>query len=309
MAHGFERFFGFLSGYIDYYRHTDAQGKPDLFDNDTPVTIDGYMTDVTTERSIAFIEDAARAGRPFFVDVAYGAPHWPFQVPDRPSVAADNARFFHPHEAGAGTRGDYAAMIERVDRGVGQIVAAIERLGLQRNTLIIFTNDNGGEWLSRNEPFFHYKWTTWEGGIRVPAIVRWTGRIPAGQVSPQVGITMDLTATILAATETPVPETARLDGINLLPMLERQRPSLERTLFWRTNASGHLQKAVRRGDWKLLIDGDTRYGAEMIFNLRTDPGERRNLSRERQDLAKQLRPLLDAWEKEVDAEARAVTPR
>lgn len=303
MAHGFDRFFGFKSGYIDYYQHTDAQGKPDLFENERPAVEDGYMTDMISRRSVAAIEDAVRAGRSFFVEVAYSAPHWPFQVPDRPTVAPENGRLLQPHEAGASTRADYVAMVERVDRGVGEIVAAVERLGIGRQTLVIFTNDNGGEWLSRNDPLFHHKWTVWEGGIRVPAIMRWTGRIPAGQVSGQVGITMDLTASILAATNTPVPAAARLEGINLLPVVERRAPAVERTLFWRTNGAGHVQKAVRSGDWKYVVDGNTQYAAEMVFNLRTDVGERRNLVRERQDVVKRLRTLLDGWEKDVDTDA------
>ncbi len=89
-------------------------------------------------------------------------------------------------------------MLERADQGIGEILQAIDVAGIANNTLVIFTNDNGGEWLTRNAPLFHRKWTVWEGGIRVPAIMRWPGRIPAGQVTPQVGITMDFTATILA---------------------------------------------------------------------------------------------------------------
>jgi arylsulfatase A len=169
-----------------------------------------------------------------------------------------------------GTRADYVRMLERVDDGVGKILATIERLGLRRNTIVIFTNDNGGEWLSRNDPLFQHKGTVWEGGIRVPAIVRWPGRIPAGTVSRQVGITMDLTASILAATRVPVPADARLEGIDLLPILERRAPVAERTLFWRISGA-RSQRAVRSGDWKLLFDGQRA----MLFDLRTDIGERR----------------------------------
>ena len=168
-------------------------------------------TDLFTERSVKFIEE--NAGEPFFLEVAYNAAHWPFQVPDHPSVAPDNARFVQPQDDPTSTRQDYVAILERADQGVGQILAALDRRGLTRNTLVIFTNDNGGEWLSRNAPLFHRKESVWEGGIRVPAIIRWPGQIPAGQTSSQVGIVMDLTATILAATGSPVPAEARLDGI------------------------------------------------------------------------------------------------
>ena len=165
-------------------------------------------------------------------------------------------------------------MLERADDGVGQITAAIDTLGLARTTLVIFTNDNGGEWLSRNAPLFHRKDTVWEGGIRVPAIFRWPGLLPAGKTSPQVGITMDLSASILAATRTPVPADARLEGINLLPYLAGRAPPRERTLFWRVTSDTRVQTAVRKGDWKLLIDGDDL----LLFHLATDIGERVDLA-------------------------------
>src|SRR5690606_37853786 len=128
----------------------------------------------------------------------YNAAHWPYQPPGRPSVAPDHARHLQPHDEPTGTREDYVAMLERADRGIGRILDAIERAGLRERTLVVFTNDNGGEWLSRNAPLFNRKWTVWEGGIRVPAIVRWPGVVPEGAVTGQVGITMDFTATFLA---------------------------------------------------------------------------------------------------------------
>jgi len=296
-AHGFDYFFGFKSGYIDYYVHSDGAGRPDLFENAAAVEVPGYMTDLITERSVAFI--GRNSSRPFFLEVAFNAGHWPYQPPDRPSRARDNARHLMPFDDSTSTRADYVAMIERADRGIGQILDTLSRLGLTRNTLVIFTNDNGGEWLSRNAPLFHRKWTLWEGGIRVPTIVRWPGRIPAGRVTSQVGITMDLSASILAATGTTVPAEARLEGIDLLPILAGRQPEVERTLFWRTKAGGFNQRAVRSGDWKLLLDGT----AAMVFNVRKDLGEQRDQAAERSDVAARLRALLVAWEKDVDAEA------
>jgi arylsulfatase A-like enzyme len=304
-AHGFDYFFGFKSGFIDYYQHTaggDSPLKADLFENDHPVEVPGYMTDLITERSVQFIEQNAR--QPFFLDVAYNAAHWPYQPPDHPSVARDNARHLGPFDNPTSTRTDYVAMLERADQGVGRILGTLDRLGLRQNTIVIFTNDNGGEWLSRNTPLFHHKGTVWEGGIRVPAIVRWPGRISPGGVSGQVGITMDLTASILAATGTPIPPEARLDGINLFPVLEGRVPEIERTLFWRI-AGARPQQAVRMGDWKLLYDG----GRAMLFNVRTDLGERNDLMGERSDVARRLAPLVAAWQKDVDGEAKTVTQR
>ncbi|OFW15795.1 MAG: hypothetical protein A3H29_15135 [Acidobacteria bacterium RIFCSPLOWO2_02_FULL_67_21] len=304
-AHGFDYFFGFKSGFVDYYQHTadgDSPLKADLFENDRPVEVPGYMTDLITERSIRVIERNAR--QPFFIDVAYNAAHWPYQRPEQPSTARDNARHLGPFDNPTSTRADYVAMLERADRGVGQILEALDRLGLRQHTIVIFTNDNGGEWLSRNDPLFHHKGSVWEGGIRVPAIVRWPGRIPAGGVSGQVGITMDLAASILAATGTPIPGDARLEGIDLFPVLEGRVPEIDRTLFWRVTGA-QPQRAVRAGDWELLYDG----GRAMLFNVRTDLGERHDLMRERSNMARRLAPLLAAWQRDVDAEATPATPR
>jgi arylsulfatase A-like enzyme len=297
-AHGYDYFFGLKSGFIDYYTHTTGDGTPDLWENETPIRRDGYMTDLITETAISFIEK--NAARPFLVNVSYNAPHWPYQVPDAPSRARDNARHLQPFDDQTGTRADYVAMVERLDEGVGRILGTLDRLELAGNTIVIFTNDNGGEWLADNSPLFHRKLTVWEGGIRVPAIIRWPGRIPAGRVSGQVGITMDLTASILAATGTAVPSDTGLEGINLFPILEGKAPEVERTLFWRTNAYGQTQRAVRSGDWKLVVDGV----ATMLFDVRADVEERNDLANRRQDVANRLRPLLAAWERDVDAEAK-----
>jgi arylsulfatase A-like enzyme len=224
-------------------------------------------------------------------------------------VAVDRGRHLGPFDADTNTRADYVAMLERADQGVGRVLAALDRAGLRQNTIVIFTNDNGGEWLSRNAPLFHHKGTVWEGGIRVPAIVRWPARLPAGRVSGQVGITMDLTASILAATGARVPAEARLEGIDLFPALAGTAAPVERTLFWRVNAgqaaAAASQVAVRSGDWKLLMDG----GRGFLFDLRADIGERVNLIGERSDVARRLRPLIAAWQSDVDAEAKRTESR
>jgi arylsulfatase A-like enzyme len=299
-AHGFDYFFGFKSAFVDYYQHTAGGGAPlvaDLFENERAVDVPGYMTDLITDRSVRVIEENAK--RPFFLDVSYNAVHWPYQRPDSPSVARDNARHIGPFDEPTHTRDDYRAMLERVDYGVGRILAALDNAGLRQNTLVIFTNDNGGEWLSRNTPLFQHKGTVWEGGIRVPAILRWPARLPSGRVSDQVGITMDLTASILAATGTPVPGDARHEGIDLLPVLAGAAAAVERTLFWRVPPP-RPQQAVRSGDWKLVLDG----GRAMLFNLRRDISERDNLIAEHTDIARRLRAVLTAWTGDVDNDAK-----
>ena len=299
-AHGFDEFYGFLSGAHSYYTsHADVlrsgNGAADLFENGTPVEATGYLTDEITSRAVGFI--TRHAGSPFFLEVAYNATHWPFDPPDLSptDVARRAARSLRqmPDDSVPATRQDYVRMLERADRGVGEILAALERRGLARNTLVIFTNDNGGEWLSRNAPFFHRKGTLWEGGIRVPLILRWPGVLPAGKVSAQPAITMDLTASVLAATGARIPEGYRPDGIDILPGLRGATPVRERQLFWRR--PDRRQLAVRSGQWKLLVDGNHL----MLFDLGTDPGERSDLAASRPDLVTQLKRLLDAWEADV----------
>jgi arylsulfatase A-like enzyme len=287
LAHGFDEFFGLLSGNIDHYSHKEINGEPDLYEGTEPVEREGYATDLITARAVASIERHAR--EPFFLYVAYNAVHWPFQPPGRPDDVRDRASWF------AGTRGDYARMVERIDDGVGQILSALERHGLAGETLVIVTDDNGGERLSRTEPLFHHKGTLWEGGIRVPCLLRWPGRLPAGSVSAQVGMTMDLTATVLAATATSPPEGRKLDGLDLLPVLRGEAPPVERTLFWRIDREDRHQKAVRKGRWKSIKDG----GIEMLFDLEDDVGERRDLGYQHPEILAELRAELARWEAEL----------
>ena len=299
-AHGFDYFFGLKSGLIDYYQHTDGTG-PARSVGERSARACHRLLDGSVHRTIGQVHRAERRAT-VLPRGGLQRGHWPFQVPDHPSVAPNNARFVQPQDDPTNTRRDYIAILERVDRGVGEILAALERGGLTGNTLVIYTQDNGGEWLSRNAPLFHRKNTLWEGGIRVPAIFKWPGRISAGSTSSQVGIVMDLAATILAATNSPVPAEARLEGINLLPLLRQGASPTERTLFFRVTQPARRQRAVRQGDWKLLLDG----GASMLFNLANDVGERTDLASQRSDMVRKLFPLIGKWEEDVDAEAKAL---
>jgi arylsulfatase A-like enzyme len=289
-AHGFAVFYGFLTGAIDFYSHTQRDGTPGLFHNLEAVKHDGYLTDELTRRAIAFVE-AHRPG-PFFLHLSYNAPHWPFQPPGLPP----EKRSRKPWETD-GTRHDYRLMLERADAGVAELLRALDRLGVAGHTLVAFTSDNGGEWLSRNAPFFHRKYTVWEGGIRVPTLLRWPGVVAAGSTSGQVGITMDLTATFLAAAGVERPAGYQPDGVDLAPALSGARPEIERTLFWRATPP-FVQKAVRSGKWKYVRDQDQ----DLLFDLSRDKGEREDLARSEPAVLRELRAQLARWEKDVDAE-------
>ena len=301
-AHGFDHFFGLMGSHVDYWHHNRGPGAEDLWEDETKISRTGqYLTTLITERSIRFIEQSAAAGRPFFLDVAYNAPHWPDNRPERPSPAPGSGAHVTASSEMPPTRADYASMLEAVDDGVGGILQTIARLELTSNTIVIFTNDNGGEWLSNGGPLFNRKWTVWEGGIRVPAIVKRPGRIRAGSVSDQAAITFDWSASILAAAGVVAP--AGYEGIDLFPILEGRAPKRERTLFWRSApGSNRTQSAVRQGDWKLVVDANHL----LLFNLHEDIGERRDRTAERPDLVRRLRPLLAEWSRSVDADAKAV---
>jgi arylsulfatase A-like enzyme len=290
-AHGFGEFFGLLSGNVDMYSHKYRSGEPDLWENERPIEQAGYLTELLTDRAVGFIERSA--ADPFFLYVAFNAVHWPFQAPGRADDVRTEATWFD------GTRADYARMLEGMDAGVGRILAALDRLQLAQDTLVIFTNDNGGERLSRNAPFFHHKATLWEGGIRVPCLLRWPRRIAAGAVSSQAASTFDLTATVLAATGTPPPGKRPPDGLDLLPLIDGRATSVDRPLFWRIDRPDRRQRAVRLGRWKYLRDG----AIDMLFDLEGDPGERDDRSYHEPARLAELRARVRRWEQDVDASA------
>jgi arylsulfatase A-like enzyme len=289
-AHGFDEFFGILGGNVDHYAHRNINGTPDLYENTELVNRPGYMTDLLNDRSVKYLDGYGQSGAkdPFFLYVAYNAVHWPFQPPDRPDARTRENWM-------AGTRADYVRMVERIDDGVGAVLGVLDKHKLADNTLVILTNDNGGERFSRNEPAFHHKATVWEGGIRVPTLMRWPGHVPAGKVSQQTMITMDLTATIVAAAGAAPAADRPLEGIDLVPIVSGQKPETERTLFWRIDRDDRKQKAVRRGRYKYVRDGSI----EMLFDLDTDVSERHDIAPEQPKVLAELRQSVAAWEKDL----------
>jgi arylsulfatase A-like enzyme len=291
-VHGFETFMGLLSGNIDHYSKKEINGEQDWYEDTSPKEAKGYSTDLITARAVNFINRHSRER--FFLYLPFNAVHWPFQAPDRPGDIRTRLTWFD------GTRKDYAAMLERIDQGVGQVLSALDRHKIADETLVVFTNDNGGERLSDNGPLFHHKATLWEGGIRVPCILRWKDRVPAGKVRAQAGISMDLTATILAACGVKPPTGRKLDGIDLLPHLLRDRP-IERTFFWRITRPDRNQRAVRQGPWKYVRDS----GYELLFDLSDDAGERKTLRYHKPEKVAELRKQLAEWEDEMAKEKPA----
>lgn len=286
VRNGFDYFFGFHSGAVDYISYKGRRGQYDLYENEVPVYPKGYLTDLITEKAVAFIERSHE--KSFFLSINYNAPHWPWQKPgDAPYPDGTD----YPQGGSADT---YRQMMESLDNAVGQIMKSLDALGLTKNTIVIFTNDNGGERYSKNGGLSKGKATVWEGGIKVPAFVRWRGRIKPGSSTDQVIITMDWTATLLSLAGTKAPSDFPLDGIDLIPIMTGQGKIVPRDLYWRLTQRTN-QKAVRSGEWKYLVDSSVEY----LFNVVKDPFEKNNLKDTHPDVFKSLKEKYAEWEKSV----------
>lgn len=278
MAHGFDDFLGFHDWNIDYYSHKTREGAPALFHNEKLVERDGYTSDLFTEAALAFIE--RRAGQPFFLTLAFNAMLPPYSPPGLENEPATFDRWRNH------SRADYVAAVEHLDVCVGRILDRLDALGLTEDALVCLTYDHGGGELATKGPFFHGFATLWEGGIRVPMILRWPAAIAPGEASDPSSL-MDLTPTLLAAAGLPAPSA--LDGLDLLSP-EAAKP---RTLHWRIDLPGEgqswrprSQRALRRGKWKYLWDN-----YEFLYDIEADPGERQDLGYRFPEILAELRGL------------------
>jgi len=281
--HGFDEFFGINGSSADYFTHKNNAGRFDLYENLEPSKDEGYLTDLFTDRAIHFI--TRKRSSPFFLSLQYNAPHWPWDGPADKALDHD-----HRPMTDGGSLSTYAEMVKSMDTGIGRVLKALASAGLERNTLVIFTSDNGGERYSFNWPFSFQKFNLWEGGIRVPAIVRWPGVVLSGRTTSQVAITMDWTATIVAlAGAKPDPQYS-LEGEDLMPVLKGDTTH-DRTLFWRLRT----QNAARMGKWKYLREGAN----EHLFDLSVDPGEKAELRTKHPDVFENIRTQYKKWDAQM----------
>ncbi len=288
---GYDHFFGILGGAADYFNHGANAVKfgplaGRLYEQETPVERYGYLTNLLGDRAVETIEGAAKSKQPFLLSLHFTAPHWPWEGPDD---EAESQRLSHIVHRDGGSLNIFKTMVQSMDANIGKVLQALEAHGLAQNTIIAFTSDNGGERYSYVWPFIGMKGELLEGGIRIPALIRWPARIKAGSVSDQVMITMDWLPTLLAAAGSQADPAYPPDGENLLPTLTDQPPPHARKLFWRFKAEG--QRAVREGDWKYLRIA----GNEFLFDIVHDPRERANLKDRRKDIFERLRNDWEAW--------------
>jgi arylsulfatase A-like enzyme len=303
---GFQEFFGFVGGANPYLPQGAAGVVPRILRGREPAAEKEFLTDAFGREAVAFIDRHQKG--PFFLYLAFNAPHGPLQASEKylkrfEKIADEKRR-------------TYAAMVSAMDDAIGAVLGKLRSAGLDDNTLVLFTNDNGGPTdvnASSNAPFRGVKGEVREGGIRVPFLVRWKGRLPQGQVYDRPVITLDIHPTVLAAAGVPVPADARLDGIDLLPYLSgKQAGDPHEVLYWRFNFPARQPDrhkwAIRQGDWKLFTDIDANRrqkaqpagtGGVMLVNLATDPGETTDLSKQHPDRVKALEAAWKKWNAEL----------
>jgi arylsulfatase A-like enzyme len=307
MRRGFEEFYGFLGGNHSHVKvaHVDVgTNVPDpLLDGLKPASSLTYLTDTLADRAIDYI--TRHASEPFFLYLAFNAAHTPLQAPEKYL-----ARF--PHIADARRR-TYAAMVSAMDDAIGRTLTALRDQKLEDETLVIFLNDNGGPTMptttingSGNAPLRGSKRQTWEGGIRVPFVMSWKGRIAAGQVDHRPIIQLDVLPTALAAAGIPT-NASQFDGVNLLPFLTGTAAGAPHdVLYWRFGG----MMAIRKGDWKLvktrdgpLVDVDPSVLGDLsqagLYNLAEDIGETRNRAAERPDKVQELSATWHRWNRQL----------
>ncbi len=307
---GFDDFYGFRSGCIDYYSHRFywglGAGYPsfhDLWRNGEEVDESGeYATDLITRESVRFIEE--NKASPFFLLVSYNAPHYPMHAPRE-----HMERLAHVEDP---ERRTHLAMVAAMDDGIGKIVATLDDEGLRNRTLVFFHSDNGATIEDRagrggrNTPYRGFKFSLFEGGIRMPAIANWPGITPAGKVRDQPAASMDLLPTLAKLCGAQTPTDRVIDGRDIWPMIVDGARSPHRDLFWKR----YDQAAVRRGDWKLIKNAITALGEEnqlqgedrtFLVNLAEDPGEKINLAAKHPELVQELENALRTWELDVTA--------
>lgn len=299
---GFDDFRGLGSGDGDHHTHVNRWGREDWWHNNIMDLEDGYSVDLITNHSIQFIRDHQDV--PFFLYVAHLAIHFPWQGPDDPPHRVAGATYENdkwgiiPDKNNV--RPHVKAMIESVDRGVGEIMQTLKDLGLEENTLVIFTSDNGGyihyannfHNISSNGPLRGQKGQVYEGGHRVPAIIYWPGKIKPGTETDETVLTMDLFPTFASLAEAKISRKKQLDGVDILPMLLHGERLTHRTVFWKIRND----RAIRKGPWKLVLHGED---TPELYNLDEDIEETNNLSENHPKIVSEMLKAYEAWHHDV----------
>ncbi|SIS54575.1 Arylsulfatase A [Zobellia uliginosa] len=291
---GFDEFYGYLSGNVDYHSHFDNSGIYDWWHNLDTLNEEGYSTDLISKHSVEFIEK--NKDKPFFLYVPHEAPHVPFQGRTDKAYRFSNNEFTY-HGPVEDKKRAYREMVEAMDDGIGMIFKKLRKLEIEDNTLVFFLSDNGAEKFGNNGVLKGTKGSLLEGGHRVPAIAYWKNKI-SPKITNEVLMSMDLLPTILSIVKAPL---AKFDGVNFSEILfsETEVHLEDRPVFWRYKGS----KAVRHKDWKLIIkEKDT-----VLYNLSADLKESKNLYSHNNPVAMKLIQSLKDWENEIGPEDKMIT--
>jgi len=298
---GFDEFRGSRHGGVDYASHVDRYGRLDWWHDEKPVVEPGYATDLLTDHAVHFI--GGHRDEPFFLYLAHLAIHFPWMTAEDRAYREEGKNYDNPSKVGPHSPEEITEvvnrMIERLDDSVGRVMEAIRALPPGRETLVIFTSDNGGylsyggaKNVSSNGVLHGQKASMYEGGHRVPCIAWWPGRISAGKETDAVTMTMDFLPTFLELAGAAIPppgDPLAPDGVSLVPLLLRNEALQPRTLFWR---AGDM-KAVRQGPWKVMIEHG---GPPALFHLGNDLGERHDLAAAEPQRLRELLDALAKWE-------------
>jgi arylsulfatase A-like enzyme len=289
---GFDFFHGFLGDMMDSYTNHRRHGHNYMRRNLEVIEPQGHATDLFSDWSADYIRERARDGQPFFLYLAYNAPHFPIEPP-----AEWLARVKQRAPAMEAKRAANVAFVEHLDAGIGRVLAALAATGLDRKTLVVFTADNGGSLphAQSNHPWRDGKQSHYDGGLRVPFMARWPGTIAAGSRSDYAGLGFDVAATFMEIAGAARP--ADFDAVSLLPILRGEAPPRgPRDLYFVRREGGHYggksYEALIRGDWKLLQN--TPHSALELYNLKDDPREERNVIKEQPRVARELEQALRA---------------
>jgi arylsulfatase A-like enzyme len=286
---GYDHFWGFRWGALDYFTHKSGTAETDtadLWDDDVKTEQTGYLTDLLGDRAVKTIRDYANARKPFLLSLHFNAPHWPWEGPED---EAESRRIRALSDFDGGSLKTYARMVTAMDTQVGHVLKALDDSRIAANTIVIFTSDNGGERFSDTWPFTGKKTELLEGGLRIPAIVRWPGHVRAGSTTDQVGMSMDWLPTLLAAASSQPDPAYPSDGINLLPMLTAGAAPVPRKIFWRYKFN--TQRAMRDGNWKFLKIQDNTF----LFDVVADPLERANLKNRQPEVFQRMIAEYENW--------------
>lgn len=286
LQRGFGFFYGFANTGIDYYTH-ERYGIPSMFRGNERIKETGHATDLFRREAVRFITE--HRNHPFFLYVAFNAPHGASTF-DKSALQAPE-QYLRLYGGAHDWKTQHKALITQMDDAIGALLDLLRKFGLEDDTLAIFTSDNGGFGES-NGGLRGGKTQLFEGGIRVPMIARWPGRIPKGTLSDEFTSTLEFFPTFLAAAGADSPPELILDGFNMLPVLEAGARSSRQDFFWQRRND----KAARVGSWKWL---ESEQGGG-LFDLSKDREEKRDLAAEKPEVFKMVKARWSAWRKEMD---------